>query len=1562
VSRKPSPQTFDDVLEKMRRESRSTKELGDKFENLMLDFFVTDRYYSNRFVKVQKWKAWPGNDGQPDTGIDMVAEERDGTLCAIQCKCHSVDSTLALKAISNFPAAAAGKKFDHMVLVYTGGEITSNAENLLRSHRCQVIRSEDMRASSFDWSAYPRRVAKAPKRLRDYQRSALNDVLRGFEAGDRGKLVMACGTGKTLVALHVAERLAGRGGTVLYLVPSISLIYQSMREWSDNANSRHYYVAVCSDKSVDEEGSILELECPVSTDGDELRDSMSRRPVDAMTVVFSTYHSIRAASGAVRGGFDLVLCDEAHRTTGVERGKHYTHVHSDQNVPAKRRLYMTATPRIYGEVVKGAARARAAQKKTSGHSGEAPAIYSMDDEETYGPEFHKLGFADAVHKHHALADFRVIIPMVSPEYMNAELQKSVARDGAIPLNERTLLAAVWHGLQYPDGKDTPKKLLQKAIAFTNKIDQSEMFSGDRLDKNGKDRSFGGVVRDICEAKGEFGDKVDVRHIDGNKNALKRREAMRWLGESGGEPDTCRILSNARCLSEGIDVPALDGVIFLQPRESIVDIVQSVGRVMRQAKGKDTGYVVLPVAIPHGTDENRELSKNKAYRTVWQVLNALRSHDESLEREINALELDGPTTIKPDITPRISVSILDVEEPDKADLLALFDKIKSTLVRKVGDIDYYDMYGQQIGEAAVTVEVRIREMLAASAAKRAALAEFHASLKLLINDSVTLEAAISVIAQHVVLSRVFDELFSGKFTSHNPISKVLSKIAASFGLDAELTELEGFYQRVEEEVRSVDSADRRQNFIKKIYGNFFRSTSKKDTEKLGVVFTPVEAVDFVIHSVQEVLQNRFGLGFDSTRVKVLEPFAGTGTFVTRLLGSGLLDGNMYQKYRHDLLANEVILLAYYIATVNIETTYSSLNGGRYVPFEGISYTDTLLQDPRYLRGGSHAQEQATLGGMFKEAHERVRRQRSTHVNVIMGNPPYSAGQRNYNDENPNVEYPEIDRRIAETYLRGTRVHAKNALYDSYVRSLRWASDRIGASGVVAFVTNGSFMRSEAAAGIRASLAGEFDEVWCLDLRGNARTQGDLRRKEGGSIFGMGSRAPVAVVVLVRAPPGPGPKEPATIHYRDIGDYMTREAKLEAVKGFGSIKGVNGWETIVPDKHNDWIGQRDDRFGDYLPMGARKSKEGRDNAAFRMHSPGVKTNRDTWVYNSSHSTLAKNMKQCIEHCSQQDLNNVVIDPTKAKWSAELKDRLKKHKPKFGTDNIRKSLYRPFFYQYHYFDKTYNNSLSKIPKFFPDVNSKNMIICVPYKFTGNFSTFITNYTPDLEIVHHNQCFPLYTYTNNVKTDNISDFALQEYRKHYKNSNIKKIDMFYYMYGLLHHPQYRLKFANNLSKDLPNIPMAPNFSKFRDVGEKLANLHLSFESCKRFKLGKPAEKFGVPCKVSFGRAGMKADKTKIRINGILVFENMPQPQYKVNGRSPLEWIVDRYNRTVDKDSGIVNNPLEGMGEDDIIAVIERAVYVGVESDRLIAELPGEFEPKNWKPKKAGLDAHMETGARGRD
>ena len=767
------------------------------------------------------------------------------------------------------------------------------------------------------------------------------------------------------------------------------------------------------------------------------------------------------------------------------------------------------------------------------------------------------------------------------------------------------------------------------------------------------------------------------------------------------------------------------------------------------------------------------------------------------------------------------------------------------------------------------------------------------------------------------------------------------------LDAELESLSGFYEDVEWELEEITTREARQNFIKKIYENFFKSIAKKETEQHGIVYTPVEIIDFILNSVQDVLRDEFETEFADRQVKALDPFAGTGTFISRLLESGMLGENIYEKYRHDLYANELILLAYYVATVNIETTYSSLRrGNKYVPFNGISYTDTLRLNPWWRLGGHHRRMETKLGETFREAHERVRRQRGSHLHVIIGNPPYSTGQSNYNDSNPNVRYPELDKRIKDTYepsIKHLGAAAKKSLRDSYIRSIRWASDRIGQSGVIGLVTNAGFIRSEAAAGIRACLKEEFTDVWVFDLRGNARTQGKLRKKEGDNVFGLGSRAPVAITILVKNPK----KKDCTIHYKDVGDYHSQERKLAMIKGFKSIKGITDWEEKEPDKHHDWLEHRIDDFQKYLPIGSKNAKKGKENALFKIYSRGIGTSRDAWAYNSHKKELAKHMKRQIEYCNNQNLDRPVVDPKMVKWTPNLSSFLKRSgKQKFEKSKIRISAYRPFFNQYVYFDHVFNESPALVPQMLPHDNSENLMICVPSKFTGNFSVFVTNITPDIQINKNGQCFPLYTYKNGIRKENVTDHVLKEYKTHYEDNRITKNDIFFYVYGLLHHPGYKAKYANNLSRELPHVPMAPSFWVFSKIGKQLADLHLSWETCKRYNLGKPKSEFGKYRKMAFARVKKNGKQTKdtgtLKINGIAVFDNIPKIDYQVNGRTPLDWTIDRYKRTVDKDSGIVNDATDV----DIIPLIERLVYVGVESDRLISELPEKFEPKYWNPK----------------
>ena len=1556
--------TFGDVLKEIRDKAENSRDLGDRFEKVMLDFFKVDRHYGNRFGnRIWLWEKWAHDNGieRPDEGIDIVAEENNGDLCAIQCKCYADDGSIDLNALGTFMTAAGTYNMKNLILAYTGDHVTEKAEFHLKKRNGAILTQETLRSAAVDWSGFPRLKVKNPHDLRVYQQDALNGAVDGFKAGNRGQLLMACGTGKTLVSLRVTESVTPKNGIVLYLVPSITLIQQSMRAWSENRKTGHYYIGVCSDKTVSgEEGSIAELECPVSTDPNDLYGYLMKRPLDRMTVIFCTYNSIQVVADAIgRKPIDLALCDEAHRTIGGAGDSYFTTVHEDAKIPIRKRLYMTATPKIFTDKIRMAADA---QKKK---------IYAMDDEKVYGPVFYELKFDDAVHKYEALADYRVRIAFIDPSLMDPDLQASMTDEqGLLPINDKNKMVAAWHSMLHPDRDDESERLLQRVIVFSNTIKASKRFAGTLDDKSKgiPQDSFKGVINKVKETK-PSGKDADVRHVDGKTRALERKKQLRWLGESNDEPDKCRILTNARCLSEGVDVPALDGVVFMEPRRSMVDVVQAVGRVMRLYPGKEYGYVVLPVAVPAGVDVNKTLDDGKTWKVVWEVLNALRSHDPSLAADINKLVLDKKISKDGSVGKKIRLMTITDHIPSATHdrfLAKFYPKLASKLVKKVGDIDYYDLYGKKLGEAAYGIEKQIKIMMESRSRMSEEIQKLHESMQVMVNNSVTEDGTVRMVAHHIVLSRVFDALFQGRFKSHNPISTALEKLTKKAKFEAELEGLEKFYADAQRELKGITTREARQSFIKKIYGNFFKSAYKKSSKKHGIVYTPVEVIDFIIRSTEAILGEHFGSSFNDRSVSVLDPFTGMGTFITRLMESGLITDNLDKKYRNDLHANEIMLLAYYVASVNIETTYQSLSdNGKYVPFSGMCYTDTLQSDPRYREEKRHRQITANLDGTFKKAHERIKRQNKSCLWVIMGNPPYSAGQNDYNDEDPNVSYPDINDRIRDTYARKTKATNINSLYDSYIISFRWASDRIGRSGVIALVTNAGFIRSEAGAGVRACLYEEFTDVWCFNLRGNAKTHDEERRKESGNVFGAGTQEPVAITILVKNPN----KKKHIINYRDIGDYLTMEQKLKIIRDAVSISGIKDWQIVTPDSNHDWVDHRNGGFTGYLPMGSKEAKAGKGNAVFSVYSNGIKTNRDRWMYNSSRSDLSRNMSEHMNYCNAQDLNNPNIDPKRAKWSRDLSKNLARlgSKPKFEKERIRTALYRPFFKQYLYFDeKVFIDVPYKIPSFFPKTRSENLVICIPYGSSGKFSALITNITPDVQVMFNGRCFALHTYNNGARRDNITDYVLNEYQSHYHDRKIAKVDIFYHVYGLLHHLEYRNKYANSLSKDLPHIPMAPNFWAFSNVGRALADLHLGYfdkqRSDNRHPLGPPKSKFGKPLKMAFARANdpktgkQIGDQSKLKINDILVYDNIPKTDYNVDGRTPLKWLVDRYKITIDNESGITKNPFENLAEDDMISMVERAVHVGVKSDEIIRSLPKEFEPTDWKPKKTGLDLHMDV------
>ena len=769
------------------------------------------------------------------------------------------------------------------------------------------------------------------------------------------------------------------------------------------------------------------------------------------------------------------------------------------------------------------------------------------------------------------------------------------------------------------------------------------------------------------------------------------------------------------------------------------------------------------------------------------------------------------------------------------------------------------------------------------------------------SKITVQDTIQFISYGIVTHPYYMVLFP---YSINPISHIIQNIINNI----QYTIHDDTYTKVLSDINNISDIDdiddnneiERQNIIKEIYGTFINLVNKQISNKHGIVYTPIEIVDFIINSVQYIVKSEFSESMSD--IKILDPFTGTGIFITRLISTHL------ERY-NNIQASDIIPLSWYISTSNI-------------------------QDIIYRKTHQHISPNVNLLDTFNT--------NNNNSTIILGNPPYSKGQMKYNDQNQNNKYPHLVKRIYDTYLKKSK-NVNNTIYDSYIHSIRWASDNITEKGIIAFVTNGSFINSDTTSGLRLSLQQEFTDVYIFNLRGNQRTHGDISRREGGKIFGSGSRTTISILILVKNPN----KTTHNIHYKDIGDYLTREQKLDIIKSYKSIENID-WDIISPDKHLDWINQRRDDFDNYHPMGDRDTKLKRyDKAIFRLYSGALKTARDSWMYNSSKKELIKNVKHTISYCNKQDLDNPIIKPKHVAWTSDLAHKIKRDGyPKFNDNNIRISLYKPFFKQYLYFSKTYNQSPSLIHNIFPTKQSKNLLIVIPYKTGGYVSTIITDCIPNLDLLSACQCFPLYRYDNNTRLDNITDYIVYQYRDYYNNDNITKIDIFYYVYGMLHHNGYKQKFENNLQKEMPRIPMTSNFNTFVTAGRKLADLHLNYETCKKYDI-QPIAKFGhlkdykKDTKLAYPKIRQNnklvQDKTRLKVNGIIAFENLPDVQYKVNGRTPLESMIDRYHIKIDPDNNIVNDPTINMTEQKTIDMVQRLIHVGVESDKIIDEISKE-------------------------
>ena len=1626
-----SPQqivTLDDVLQQFRDDARNNRDLGDRFERMMLRFFELDPIYADRFDKVWMWNDWPDKGAVGDIGIDLVARERASReLVAIQCKFYLPEHTLSKSDIDSFFTAMGREQFSSGMIVSTTDKWGKNADDALIHQTKPVTRLSlhDLEASPINWARFDARRSHKLDRLpkhqpRPHQKDAIKDVINGLKDTDRGKLIMACGTGKTFTALKIAEKQAP-GGTILFLVPSLSLLSQTLREWTAQSTHGIHALAVCSDVSIgkrrtrkqdDTEGiTVHDLAFPATTNDKQLvaqyrhmAKAAAKDDSKKLTVIFSTYHSIEAVSKAQKAGlpeFDLVICDEAHRTTGVtlvgEDESHFVKVHDSDFLKAKKRLYMTATPRIYGDDAKSKAKDASAE------------IASMDDPALFGEELHRLGFGEAV-KHGLLTDYKVLVLAVDESYVAKTFQKQLASKSELNLDDATRITGCWNGLEkrFESLKDTPDlqgdaQPMRRAVAFSRTIKDSKKFVA----------QFHQIVNAYKTDHPDL-DVLDIeaKHVDGSFNALRRNALLDWLKEDA-PGKTARILSNARCLSEGVDVPALDAVMFLNPRNSVVDVVQSVGRVMRLAPQKRFGYIILPIGIPADKTPEEALKNNEKYKVVWQVLQALRAHDDRFNATINKIELNKH---RPDNIQVIGVgggsgddegSASDGDsKPKVRDVQGVFafpqldewkDAIYAKMVKKVGDRAYWVTWASDIARIAEQHITRIKALVKDKDAPYADdFAKFLKSLQDSLNPAVTADEAVEMLAQHLITRPVFDALFAHyAFTEHNPVSKSMQAMLDKLDEQAvskEAEMLDKFYASVRDRAAGLDNAEARQRVIIELYDEFFKNAFPKMAERLGIVYTPVEIVDFIVHSVQDILRSEFDSALGDKDVHIIDPFTGTGTFLVRLLQSGLIDSkDLARKFRQELHANEIVLLAYYIAAINIEETYHGLmstdkKAAKYEPFEGIVLTDTFQ-----MYESQHS-ETTRFAGHFPENSKRAKRQQRAPIRVVIANPPYSAQQRSVNDNNENLDYPALDKRIAETYAKASNAKLLKNLYDSYIRAIRWASDRIADKGVIGFVTNGSFIDANNMDGLRACLVDEFTSLYVFNLRGNQRTSGELSRREGGKIFGSGSRAPIAITVMVK---NPAHKGKAQLHYHDIGDYLTRDEKFRIIRNFTSINGISKakkWANINPNPEHDWINQRDPAFDAFIPIAADS------NCVFESTSPGMVTARDAWLYGFSSHKILSNVTKMVavvneqtkrlheEHpsASRKELDKLAGDyidgdPKKVAWSVNLKqDVIRGRRHTVSNIAMRVASYRPFCKQYVLYERGLIERPGQSGKILPTADTTNIVICsVGGGATHDFSALLTNCLADFHYVSHNKMLPLYLYemveedgeldlgTQEAKVvdgyrrlDAITDGILKSFREAY-GKEVAKEDIFYYVYGIFHSPEYRQRFAADLKKMLPRIPLTQDtsdFWAFSKAGRDLAEWHLNYESVEPWPVVEndtgpmtmlPEEKFLVK-KMTFARPtkqqiaeGLRWDKSRIIYNSHITISEIPLEAYDyvVNGKSAIEWVMDRYKITVDKKSGIKNDPNDWCREHNepryIIDLVARVVRVSMETNRIVESLP---------------------------
>ncbi|WP_187870693.1 DEAD/DEAH box helicase [Helicobacter pylori] len=1559
---------------------------GSWFEKVSKRFLI-EHDSANEYESIDLWSDWELRGNKGDRGIDMVITTTSKEYIAVQCKYHqdSISYNDISTFLSQLQAGVGEVRFKKGIIISTS-KLTSTAleeiEQIRKSKGIDIVEisEEDFIYSQIDWDKldFTQTQDELPlcdkKKPRSHQTEAIEATKEYFSdpKNTRGKLIMACGTGKTYTSLKIMEALDPK--IMLFLAPSIALLSQTFREYAKEKSEPFYASIVCSDdkvgKSKNEDNDDIKFsELPIKP-STRLEDILSvyekAQKENKRFIIFSTYQSalrIKEAQEAGLGEIDLIICDEAHRTVGAMYSSNerddknaFTLCHSDKNIKAKKRLYMTATPKVYSE----SSKAKAKEKDN--------VIYSMDDEEIFGEEIYTLNFSKAIALD-LLTDYKVIILAVRKENLSgvtnsvnqkiSQLKaegtkldkklinnefvckivgthKGLAKQDLIVLDEENKED---HNLQ--NQYDTAPS--QRAINFCKSINTS---------KNIKD-SFETIMECYDEElkKKSFKNlKISIDHIDGTMNCKDRLEKLEKLNEF--QSNTCKVLSNARCLSEGVDVPALDSIVFFDGKSAMVDIIQAVGRVMRKAKRKKRGYIILPIALEESEIKKLdEAVNNTNFKNIWKVIKALRSHDPSLvdeatfKEKIKIFGSDDSNNQNDEKTLFDAILLQD-----------LADAVYNVMPTKLGDRNYWENFTKKTGNIARTLNNRLKMIFDKNPEF------FHGFLDSLrdnIHQNIREDEALDMITSHIITKPIFDALFGDNI--QNPIAKALDKMVqklATLGLQGETKDLKNLYESVKTEALHAKSQKSQQELIKNLYNTFFKEAFKKQSEKLGIVYTPIEVVDFILRATNGILKKHFNTDFNDQSITIFDPFTGTGSFIARLLSKEnalISDEALKEKFQKNLFAFDIVLLSYYIALINI-TQAAQNRDSSLKNFKNIALTDSL----DYL-------EEKNDKGVFplfedlKENKDIKDTLTGQNIRVIIGNPPYSAGAKSENDNNQNLIHPKLEKRVYEKYGKNSTSRNVGATTrDTLIQSIRMASDLLKDRGVVGFVVNGSFIDSKSAEGFRKCVAKEFSHLYVLNLRGNQRTSGEVSKKEGGKIFDSGSRATIAIVFFVKDKSVPN----NTIFYYEVEDYLKREAKLNLLANFENLDLVP-FKEITPNAKGDWINQRDDAFDKLIPL--KRDKKLQNDSIFDINSGGVVSCRDPWVYNSSPKILTQSVQNCIDTYNAdlkrfnerfreafkqrtkgvksgdlyKHLNDkeITTDKTKIAWVRNLKTQLIKGKKldDFSQEKISVSLYRPFNKQYFYYERELSWSFYLMKKIFPDKSARNVVINTSSMASRNFSCLIANEITDLQTMANTQAYPLYYYDDLGNRYNaISGYALNLFRRHYEDNAITEEEIFYYIYAIFHHKGYLEKYKNSLAKEAPRIALSDDFKELSTLGKELGELHLNYESGEMHTSVKYTTLMNAEIEGYYDVDKMTKKGDCIIYNHNIAITKIPQKafEYVVNGKSAIDWVIECYQKTMDKESLIENNPNDYAGGKYVFELLCRVIKLSEKSVDLIEKI----------------------------